>query len=169
MMRTTTAALGSAAFFLVAPGIVAGLIPWLITGWHRHQPLPHWVIAQIVGVLLICVGLVPVVSAFAEFAKAGGTPAPVAAPRRLVVSAFNRYVRNPMYVGLLVVIVGQALLFGSLGAAVYAAVMWAVTASFVRWYEEPTLQRQFGTDYEAYRQAVPAWFPRLRPWTPGPR
>lgn len=74
-----------------------------------------------------------------------------------------------MYVGLLVVIVGQALLFGSLGTAIYAAVMWAVTASFVRWYEEPTLQRQFGTDYQAYRQAVPAWFPRLRPWTPGPR
>lgn len=125
-------------------------------------------IAQIVGVLLICMGLVPVLSAFVEFAKAGGTPLPVAAPRRLVVSGFNRYVRNPMYVGLLVVIVGQALLFGSLGALIYAAVMWAVTASFVRWYEEPTLQRQFGPQYQAYVQAVPAWVPRLRPWTPDP-
>lgn len=78
-MRTTTAALGSAAFSR-RPGDRRRTDPWLITGWHCHQPLPHWVIAQIVGVLLICVGLVPVVSAFAEFAKAGGTPAPVAAP-----------------------------------------------------------------------------------------
>jgi len=168
-MRTTTAALGSAAFFLVAPGTFAGLIPWLITGWQTRQPLPHWLIAQIVGLLLVGLGLVPVVSAFVEFVKAGGTPAPVAAPRRLVVSGFNRYVRNPMYVGLLAVIVGQALLFGSLGTVIYAAAMWAVTASFVRWYEEPTLRRQFGTEYQVYRQAVPAWCPRLRPWTPSPR
>ncbi|MGH3561860.1 MAG: methyltransferase family protein [Mycobacterium sp.] len=166
MMRTSTAAVGSAAFFIVAPGTVVGLIPWLITHWEFHQPLPHWVIAQVTGVLLICVGLVPPVSAFVEFVKAGGTPMPIAPPQRLVVSGFNRYIRNPMYFGLLLAIIGQALLFGSLGLLIYAVLVWAMPAAFVRWYEEPTLTRQFGADYQAYRQAVPAWWPRLRPWTP---
>jgi protein-S-isoprenylcysteine O-methyltransferase Ste14 len=70
-----------------------------------------------------------------------------------------------MYLGLLTVLVGQALLFGRFSLLLYAAAGWVVTASFVHWYEEPTLTRQFGADYEAYRRAVPAWWPRLRPWT----
>ena len=164
-MRRSRAALGSAAFFVVAPGTVVGLVPWLITQWEFHQPWPYW--AEVVGLVLIAVGVVPPVSAFVEFVKAGGTPMPLAPTERLVVSGFNRYVRNPMYLGLLLVILGQALLFGSLGLLVYAAVAWAVPAAFVHWYEEPTLARQFGAEYEAYRSAVPAWWPRLRPWTPG--
>jgi protein-S-isoprenylcysteine O-methyltransferase Ste14 len=165
-MRTSTAAVGSAMFFIVAPGTVVGLIPWLISHWEFHQPAPHWVIAQVIGALLICVGLVPAVSAFVEFVKAGGTPMPVAPPQRLVVSGFNRYIRNPMYFGLLLVIIGEALLFGSLGLLVYAVLVWAAPAAFVRWYEQPALIRQFGAEYQAYRQAVPAWWPRLRPYTP---
>jgi protein-S-isoprenylcysteine O-methyltransferase Ste14 len=113
-------------------------------------------------VVLICVGLVPPVHAFVEFTKAGGTPAPVAPPDRLVVSGFNRYVRNPMYVGLILVVLGQALLFGKLSLLVYAVVMWAVTAIFVHWYEEPTLAGRYGAEYDAYRKAVPAWWPRIR-------
>jgi protein-S-isoprenylcysteine O-methyltransferase Ste14 len=165
-MRTSTAALGSALFFIVAPGTVVGLIPWLITRWEFHQPLPHWVIAQVFGALLICVGLVPAVSAFAEFAKAGGTPMPVTPTQRLVVTGFNRYIRNPMYFALLLTIIGEALLFGSLSLVIYAALVWATTAAFVRWYEEPTLNRQFGAQYHAYRQAVHAWWPRLHPYRP---
>lgn len=166
-MRSSTAALGSAAFFLLAPGTVAGLIPWLITGWEFREPAPSWVVARAVGVLLICVGLVPLVHAFVQFARAGGTPMPLAPTQHLVVSGFNRYVRNPMYVGVLTIIVGEALLFGRLDLLLYAAAGWVATASFVRWYEEPTLARRFGTEYEAYRRAVPAWRPRLRPWTAG--
>ncbi|HEY6423461.1 MAG TPA: isoprenylcysteine carboxylmethyltransferase family protein [Pseudonocardiaceae bacterium] len=165
-MRRSTAALGSAAFFVAAPGTVVGLIPWLITHWEFHQPGPYWVVAQVIGAVLICVGLVPAVSAFVEFVKAGGTPMPIAPTQRLVVSGFNRYVRNPMYFGLVLAILGQALLFASLGVLIYAAVAWVVPAAFVRWYEEPTLARQFGAEYEAYRRAVPAWWPLLRPWTP---
>jgi hypothetical protein len=71
-----------------------------------------------------------------------------------------------MYVAMLAVIVGQAALFGQLGPVGYAAILWAVAASVVRWREEPVLARRFGADYDAYRQAVPAWWPRLRPWTP---
>jgi protein-S-isoprenylcysteine O-methyltransferase Ste14 len=159
-MRQSTAAVGSAAFFVVAPGTVVGLIPWLITGWEVSDSL--WRIA--VGALLTVVGLIPAAHAFIEFAKAGGTPMPLAPTQHLVVTGFNRYVRNPMYVGLLVAILGQALLFGSVGLLVYAAVVWAATASFVRWYEEPTLSRRYGSDYQAYRHNVRAWIPRLMPW-----
>jgi protein-S-isoprenylcysteine O-methyltransferase Ste14 len=165
-VRKSKAALVSAGFFVVAPGTVVGLIPWLITRWEFQQPLPGWVVAQVVGAVLVVAGLVPAASAFVEFVKAGGTPVPAAPTQRLVVSGFNRYVRNPMYVGLVLAIIGQALLFGNLWLLAYAAVAWAVPAAFVRWYEEPTLTRTFGTEYQEYRRAVPAWLPRLRPWTP---
>ncbi|MDQ3792223.1 MAG: isoprenylcysteine carboxyl methyltransferase, partial [Actinomycetota bacterium] len=98
-----------------------------------------------------------------------GTPAPVAAPERLVVGGVYRYVRNPMYVAVLTAIVGQALLLGRLVLLLYAAAAWLVVAAFVRLYEEPTLARRFGADYEVYRRAVPAWRPRLRPWEPDGR
>jgi protein-S-isoprenylcysteine O-methyltransferase Ste14 len=161
-MRRPAAAVGSAAFFVAAPGTFAGFLPWLITGWE----LAGSVVTQVLGALLIVVGVVPVVHAFAQFTKAGGTPMPVAPTERLVVTGFNRYVRNPMYAGLVVAIAGQALLFGSTGLLLYGAIMWSVTAAFVRWYEQPTLARTYGPQYEAYRHNVPAWLPRLRPWTP---
>lgn len=160
-MRRSTAAVGSAAFFVVAPGAVVGVIPWLISRWHVSDSL--WQV--VVGALLIVVGLIPPVVAFVEFAKAGGTPMPAAPTERLVVSGSNRYVRNPMYVGLLVAILGQALLFGSVGVLVYAAVVWVAFTLFVRFYEEPTCSRRYGSDYDEYRRNVPAWIPRLRPWT----
>jgi len=91
---------------------------------------------------------------------------PLAPPERLVVNGFNRHVRNPMYVGLLIAIPGQALLFGSLGLVQYAAAVWIITASFVRWYEEPALSVRHTTEYEGYRHNVPARLPRWRPWGP---
>lgn len=165
-MRKSRAAVGSTLFFVLAPGTVIGLVPWLITGWDLTAPFPGWIAAQAVGAVLVCAGLFPAVRAFVEFTRAGGTPAPVAPTERLVVSGPNRYVRNPMYVGLLTALIGQALLFASAGVLVYALIAWAVTASFVRWYEEPTLVRTFGAEYETYRSAVPGWIPRLRPWSP---
>jgi protein-S-isoprenylcysteine O-methyltransferase Ste14 len=169
-MKRSAAALGSAAFFVAAPGTVGGLVPWFLTRWEFHEPIPgawpYWVVAMVLGVILIVAGLVPLVAAFVQFAKAGGTPAPAAPPPHLVVDGANRWVRNPMYVGVLAVIVGQSLLFGQASLLIYAAAAWAVTAAFVRWYEEPTLQRLFGEEYTTYRRAVPAWWPRLRPWTP---
>jgi protein-S-isoprenylcysteine O-methyltransferase Ste14 len=166
-MRTSTAAAGSTAFFVVAPGTVVGVIPWLITRWEIPGSTPGWRIAQVLGVLLIVVGLIPAVHAFAQFAKAGGTPMPLAPTERLVVDGFNRYVRNPMYLGLLIAILGQALLFASPWLVLYAICAWIVTASFVRVYEQPTLARRYGNEYETYRRNVPAWLPRWHPWTPG--
>ena len=167
-MKILPAAAGSAAFFVVGPGTVVGVIPWLITRWALPDLDAPGRVVQGVGVLLIVAGLIPLVHAFVQFAKAGGTPVPVAPPQRLVVTGFNRFVRNPMYVGLIVVVLGQALLFGSLGLVVYAVVIWAVTASFARVHEEPTLARQFGREYDAYRHNVRAWIPRAHPWTPVP-
>jgi protein-S-isoprenylcysteine O-methyltransferase Ste14 len=165
-MRRSRAALASAAFFVAAPGTVAGVIPWLIAGGQFHEPTRYWLVARVLGAAMICVGLIPPIHAFAEFVRAGGTPMPISPTQRLVVSGFNRYVRNPMYLGLLVVIIGEALLFGQFSLLLYALVVWVVTATFVRWYEEPTLTRTFGAEYEAYRRAVPAWWPRLRGWQP---
>jgi protein-S-isoprenylcysteine O-methyltransferase Ste14 len=169
-MRRPTAAVGSAVFFVVGPGIVAGLIPWLLTDWQVREPLPYWAPMRVLGVILLLAGLIVVIQAFVRFVVEGfGTPVPVAAPERLVVGGVYRYVRNPMYVAILAAIVGQALLLGQLTLLLYAAVAWLVVAAFVRLYEEPTLARRFGADYEAYRRTVPAWWPRLRPWEPSER
>jgi protein-S-isoprenylcysteine O-methyltransferase Ste14 len=167
-MRRSTAAVGSALFFLLAPGVVVGLVPWALTRWQVREPLPYWAPARVLGGAVLVAGLIALVQAFVRFVVEGhGTPAPVAAPERLVVGGLYRYVRNPMYVAILAAIVGQALLLGQLGLLLYAAASWLIAAAFVRWYEEPTLTRRFGADYEAYRRAVPAWWPRLRPWEPG--
>src|ERR687897_1953557 len=169
-MRRPTAAVGSAVFFLVAPGVVVGLIPWLLTRWPTREPLPYWAPVRGLGGILLVAGLIALVQAFVRFVVEGfGTPAPVAAPDRLVVGGVYRYVRNPMYVAVLAAIVGQSLLLGRLGLLLYAGVVWMAVAAFVRWDEEPPLTRRFGVDYEAYRRAVPAWWPRLRPWDPGER
>ena len=116
---------------------------------------------------LVAAGAAVVLHAFWRFVVEGiGTPAPVAAPQHLVVGGIYRHVRNPMYVAVLAMILGQALLLGQPVLLAYAALLWLVFASFVRFYEEPTLAARFGEDYDAYRRAVPAWLPRPRPWRP---
>jgi len=161
-MRRAHAAAGSAVFFVLVPGTVAGLVPWLITRWTIHSGA----VERVGGAVVVVAGLVPLVAAFIEFARCGGTPAPATPTQRLVVSGFNRYVRNPMYVGVVTAIAGQALLFGNLALIAYAAAVWLTTAAFVRLYEEPTLSRRFGSAYESYRRAVRAWLPRLHPYDP---
>jgi protein-S-isoprenylcysteine O-methyltransferase Ste14 len=161
-MRKPAAAATSVAWFAAMGGTFGCLLPYLSNDWHFRQPLPYWGIARSAGVLLICVGLVPVVTSFIGFFKAGGTPVPSAAPPRLVVTGFYRYVRNPIYVGFLIILIGQSLLFGSRGLAEYTAVSWCIGAAAVRFYEEPVLTRKFGAEYRDYRRAVPAWLPRLR-------
>jgi protein-S-isoprenylcysteine O-methyltransferase Ste14 len=103
---------------------------------------------------------------FIEFIRANGTPVPVASPPRLVVSGCYRYVRNPIYVGFMAILLGEVLVFGSRGLLEYTAVAWCIGAAAVRFYEEPILARKFGAEYQDYRHAVRAWIPRLHPWTP---
>jgi protein-S-isoprenylcysteine O-methyltransferase Ste14 len=167
MMRKRTAAIGSAVMFIVGPGLVIGVVPWLLTRWQFRAPTPDWATFRALGVLLILAGLVVMIQAFARFVTEGfGTPLPAVPPKHLVVGGLYRWVRNPIYVAALAVILGQALLFGQLGPFVYAAILWAAMAGVVHWREEPVLARRFGADYDDYRRAVPAWRPRLRPWTP---
>jgi protein-S-isoprenylcysteine O-methyltransferase Ste14 len=165
-MRKPVAAAISVGWGVVIGGTFGCLLPYLLGYWHFHRPLPYWAIAQAAGGLLICAGLLPVVQSFVDFTRADGTPMPVASPPGLVVSGFYRYVRNPIYVGFLAIMVGQALLFGSRGLLEYTAVAWCIGAAAVRFYEEPALARNFGTAYQDYRRAVRAWIPRLHPWTP---
>lgn len=164
-MEKRKAALGSAAFFVLAPGGVAGLIPWLLTRWEVKEPLPFWLPLRILGALLLLAALAVLISSFARFVAEGfGTPAPVAPPDRLVVGGFYRFVRNPMYLAVLSLIIGQALVLGQLILFAYAVVVSAAFAAMVHWHEEPALHRQFGDQYDTYRAAVPGWLPRLRPW-----
>lgn len=167
-MQRSAAALGSGVFFAAAPGVVAGLVPLLISGWQIHRPLsPLSIILMAIGGVLLVLAVVVLVRAFARFVTEGrGTPAPVAPTEQLVVGGDYRFVRNPMYLAVVTAILGQAMIFGSVGLLLYAAAIWATTAAFVRWYEEPVLLERYGDQYERYRRAVRAWLPRLRPWQP---
>ncbi len=171
-MRKPTAAVGTSVFFAAAPGVVAGLVPWLLTGWRLRDPVPATLSGlatpvRVIGGVLLAAGVVVLVDAFVRFVVEGaGTPAPIAPTEHLVIGGLYRYVRNPMYLAVVASIVGQALLLGQPVLLLYAAAVWLTVASFVRWYEEPVLRRTFGVQYQAYRVAVPAWWPRRRPWYP---
>jgi protein-S-isoprenylcysteine O-methyltransferase Ste14 len=159
------AILGTAAFLILAPGIVAGFIPWWISRWHLQPPFRGFTPFRAFGVLLIAGGVVVVLDSFIRFALQGiGTPAPVFPTRHLVVNGFYRYVRNPMYVAVTALILGQAFLFGSLHLLGYALLPWLAAHLFVLIYEEPTLRRSFGAEYETYCANVPRWIPRVSPW-----
>jgi protein-S-isoprenylcysteine O-methyltransferase Ste14 len=166
-MRKAGAALGSVVFFALAPGVVAGLVPWWLTGWQAGDLPDWWLPLRAAGAVLLLAGAGVLVHAFALFVVEGlGTPAPVAPTRELVVGGLYRYVRNPMYLAVLAAILGQALLLGRPVLVAYAALVATAFAAFVHWYEEPTLARQFGERYQAYREAVPGWWPRRHPWRP---
>lgn len=164
-MNKLWAVLGSIVFFVIAPGTLAGLLPWWITDWQVKTPFPGYAPLRIVGVALLIVGLVPLVESFGRFALQGrGTPAPIAPPGRLIVGGFYRHVRNPMYVGVLAAILGEALLLADLRLLGLAAIVWLGFHIFVLGYEEPTLRGTFKDDYERFCANVPRWLPRLRPW-----
>jgi protein-S-isoprenylcysteine O-methyltransferase Ste14 len=159
------ALIGSMIFLLLAPGVVAIYVPWTLTRWHFQPPLLGLESLRVVGTLLIAAGCPILLSSFAGFAVEGlGTPAPFAPPRRLVVTGFYRYVRNPMYMAVVSLILGQGFLFGSPRLLRYGIAVWLGFFAFVLLYEEPALRRKFAADYEDFCAHVPRWIPRLRPW-----
>jgi protein-S-isoprenylcysteine O-methyltransferase Ste14 len=150
------------AFTLIVPGTVLVLIPvgLLVTGIGppRHVGPFRWV-----GLLPLGSGLIIILWCFADFVRRGrGTPAPYDPPRELVVAGIYRFVRNPQYVGVLLVAIGEALLAEAVILLGYAAFLVVGYHLFVRHYEEPTLSRLFGQEYTQYREAVPRWLPRRR-------
>jgi protein-S-isoprenylcysteine O-methyltransferase Ste14 len=166
-MSRLGAAIGTGVFLVWVPGLVAGVGPWLVSGYRLEDGFGDGVALRALGGVLIASGLVVVLSAFTRFVVEGiGTPAPVAPTEKLVVGGLYRHVRNPMYLAVGATIVGQALLFGQPGLLVYAAIFFALVVAFVYGYEQPVLAERFGAAYEEYKRAVPAWLPRLRGWQP---
>lgn len=164
-MRRIFAGLGALLFFFIAPGTIAGLVPFWIARRHMEAPFLGIPATRFIGVFLIVAGLIPLLESFARFALKGlGTPAPIFPTRHLVVSGFYRHVRNPMYVGVLAIILGEALVLGSGAVFVYALAVWLGFFLFVIFYEERALRRSFGASYEDFCRHVPRWLPRLSPW-----
>jgi len=161
------ASLGSLVFFILAPGTVVGVVPWWLTRWRVGPPVFGIDALRWVGVALIVLGSLPLLSSFARFAWDGlGTPAPVAPPMNLVVTGFYSRVRNPIYVALLIILLGEALLFGDERVAAWGVLFWLFTFAVVVIYEEPTLRQQFGEEYSTYCKNVPRWVPRVVPSKP---
>ena len=153
-------ALGSLLFLIIAPGTVAGYIPLVLlrngtqieTGIFAYLAFPFWLIGSVI--LLWC---------FWDFTfKGHGTPAPIAPPTELVATGFYRYVRNPIYVSLLAIIIGHFLWFGYWNLLIYMIVVFVGFHLFVTFYEEPTLKQKFGASYENYLKRVPRWIPRFK-------
>ena len=159
------AIVGSAIFLVIAPGFVAGLVPWWISHWRVEAPFFGMSILRFAGGVLIVLGAIGLLDSFIRFAVQGlGTPAPVFPTRHLVVTGLYRYVRNPMYVAVVSTILGQGLILGNVMLMEYGGVVWLLFHLFVLVYEEPTLRGTFGSEYESYCEAVPRWIPRLTPW-----
>jgi protein-S-isoprenylcysteine O-methyltransferase Ste14 len=155
--RRRRAALGTVVFTLAVPGTVVGLVPYLLSGWQLASSMA----LRVLGALLMIAALPVFVAFLVRFVREGiGTPAPIAPTERLVVGGPFERVRNPGYVAVVALVVGQGLLFGRGAVLVYAVLLALGFHLFVVLYEEPTLRRRFGAEYEAYCRRVPRWLPR---------
>jgi protein-S-isoprenylcysteine O-methyltransferase Ste14 len=144
------------------PGFIAGYVPWRFFGLDRLR-LDLLSPRHLAGLFCIGFGIALLASCIWEFARRGrGTLSPVDAPRELVVRGLYRYVRNPMYLSVTTIILGEALLAGSRALVLYWAVWFLAANLFVIGYEEPTLRRRFGQSYEVYTQQVGRWLPWFR-------
>jgi protein-S-isoprenylcysteine O-methyltransferase Ste14 len=154
--------LRSLLWTILLPGVVAGYVPWRFFGIgdvrvDSARPL------QLVGLVIVAMGVALLAGCIVEFARSGrGTLSPVDPPRHLVVRGLYRYVRNPMYLSVTTIVLGEALLAQSLALAAYWAVFFLAANLFVIGYEEPTLRRQFGASYDDYARTVGRWIPKLR-------
>lgn len=159
MRRAFWPILNTIVFTIFVPGTVALLIPrWLLGGFSRPANGP----ATWLGIMCLVCGAAIYFRCAWEFAVRGlGTPAPIAPTKFLVTTALHRYVRNPMYIGVALGIMGEAALFRSVHVLEYAGLMLLIAHVFVVFYEEPTLHRQFGESYDAYRRSVPRWIPKF--------
>jgi protein-S-isoprenylcysteine O-methyltransferase Ste14 len=153
-------ALKTLIFTILVPGTLLGLVPWLLLRWSGEAVMPTFSV-WLIGLLPFCAGVILYFWCAGAFAFIGrGTPAPIDAPVFLVKSGPYRWVRNPMYLGVLSVFFGEAILFHSLLLVVCGLLISVVVHLFVVFYEEPTLRRQFGESYETYLRTVPRWLPR---------
>ena len=169
VIRRVLAIVGSAAFLVLAPGFVAGMVPWWISHWRVETALLGLPVVRFAGGALLALGVTGLLDSFGRFALQGiGTPAPVFPTRHLVVTGLYRYARNPMYVAVVSAILGQGLILGNIQLLEYGGVVWVLFHLFVLVYEEPTLRATFGSEYTTFCAEVPRWIPRFTPWTSHP-
>src|SRR6266487_6326339 len=158
-------ALKTLMFTILVPGTLLGVVPWLLlrrSGGGALAIPSIWLI----GLLPLLLGIGLYFWCAGEFTFIGkGTPAPIDAPKFLVREGPYRWVRNPMYLAVFSVVIGEAILFHSLLLVGYVLLVGLVVHLFVVFYEEPRLARQFGESYEAYLRTVPRWLPRFSPQT----
>jgi protein-S-isoprenylcysteine O-methyltransferase Ste14 len=155
------ALVGTIVFVAILPATVIVLGPYWITGWHLREPFLGTTLTRWVGVLLIVVALPVFISFLGRFVFEGrGTPAPIAPTERLVVGGPFRWTRNPGYVAVDAMLVGQGLVLASPAVLVYAALIALAFHVFVLVYEEPTLRSTYGAEYDGYCRRVPRWIPR---------
>jgi protein-S-isoprenylcysteine O-methyltransferase Ste14 len=147
---------------ILFPGFFAGYVPWRFFGLDRVR-VDSLRPVHIVGLLGIGLGIALLAACIFEFARSGrGTLSPIDPPRHLVVRGLYRYVRNPMYLSVTTIVLGELLLTGSRALLVYWIIWFAAVNLFVIGYEEPTLRRRFGASYDEYTQQVGRWIPRFR-------
>ena len=155
-------ALKTSLFTILVPGTVTVLVPYLLlTSGFQLFPMENgaW---RILGLPPVLLGALTYLWCAWDFTFTGrGTPAPIDPPKELVVKGLYRYVRNPMYVGITLILTGEALLFESAVLVLYAGLLLVCAHLFIVYYEEPTLRRLFGASYESYCKSVPRWIPRL--------
>ncbi len=153
-------ALKTLMFTILVPGTLLGVVPWLLLHWSGGGVLAIPSI-WLIGLLPLLLGIGLGFWCAGEFTFIGkGTPAPIDAPKFLVREGPYRWVRNPMYLAVFSVVIGEAILFHSLLLVGYGLLAGLVVHLFVVFYEEPRLARQFGESYEAYLRTVPRWLPR---------
>jgi protein-S-isoprenylcysteine O-methyltransferase Ste14 len=170
MIRRVLAIVGSVVFLVIAPGFVAGWVPWRISRWRLETLFFGMALFRYAGGMLITLGVIGLLDSFVRFAVQGvGTPAPVFPTRHLVVTGLYRYVRNPMYVAVVSTIVGQGLILGNVTVLEYGGLVWLLFHLFVLLYEEPTLRASFGSEYKLFCTEVPRWIPRFTPWRGHPK
>ena len=148
-------------FTIFVPGTVAVVIPYLLISSRSPLASAEIGIIRYTGLLLFIPGVLIYVWCAYDFAVSRGTPAPIDPPKELVVRGLYRFVRNPMYVGVLAIVFSKAIFFGSALTAIYGAALWLMFHVFVLFYEEPTLRRLFGESYEQYCREVGRWWPRM--------
>jgi steroid 5-alpha reductase family enzyme len=166
LWSSTSLAFRSVLWTLLLPGLFAGYLPWRYFGLNRAVIALSDPIA-VLGVVVIAVGVVLLAACIVEFARSGkGTLSPVDPPRRLVVGGLYRYVRNPMYLSVTTIVLGEVLVTRSQALALYWVIWFGCVNLFVMGYEEPTLRQQFGDSYDQYTCRVPRWIPRWIPTGP---
>jgi protein-S-isoprenylcysteine O-methyltransferase Ste14 len=146
---------------LLVPGVACFVVPYFILR-GTHQPLLHaFGAAQVIALPVAALGAWMVIWVSYSFVRHGrGTPVPIAPPKEFVSHGLYRWVRNPMYVGALLILAAVALFYGSPWIVLYALGLWAALHTFLVLLEEPQLKRRFGAAYEAYLRDVPRWIPR---------